>query len=224
MGREMRRFWQCIIRTFTWTETELSHVKNLTLFGVISTLVVAYFQYRSAYQDRVATLAQNDITAAAQTFSEASTALSAAVSLQRRLISDFYAAAPGAYKDDNAYPTTDARAIYKDYMDTYASLHQNYNLLARKAEIYLDWPSDLTHDAAAHTTPTVDPINMSLLGTANFDCEASMPNFDCGKQSVPIKDPINGKTYTIDWRSALHNVLTIEYCFDVTHQNMNAAL
>ncbi len=38
-----------------------------------------------------------------------------------------------------------------------------------------------------------------------------------GGERVPIKDPANGKTYTIDWRSALHHVLTMEYCFDVTH-------
>jgi len=224
MGGDMGQFWQSVKSLFVWTETELTHLKNLTIFGAISALVVAYFQYRSAYQDRVATLAQEDLTAATQTLSEISTALSTAVSLQRRLISDFYAATPGNYMIDDAYPTSDARAIYKDYMDTYSSLHQNYNLLARKAEIYLDWPSDVTHDAAKNTTPTVDPINMSLLGTAGFNCEDSMPSFEKDKQRVPIKDPANGKTYFIDWRSALHNVLTIQYCFDVTHQKMKAAL
>src|SRR5579885_1198017 len=98
-------------RVFAATEAEVSYVKGLTLFGVISTLVVAYFQNLSAYHDRVATLAKDDMAAATQTFTEASGSLSAALALQRRLISDFYAAIPGdANKTDPAYsPRTLAR-------------------------------------------------------------------------------------------------------------------
>jgi hypothetical protein len=114
------------------------------------------------------------MTSATQVFAEASTALSSAISLQQQLINYFYAAVPnGVYKDDGAYPTASARAMYKDYGDTYTSLHQNYNLLARKAEIYLDWPSDPTHDAATNTGPNVDPFNMSTLGEFDFNCEKS---------------------------------------------------
>ncbi|MFZ0526684.1 MAG: hypothetical protein WBF24_06540 [Xanthobacteraceae bacterium] len=201
---------------FDWVETEVSYFKSLSLFGVISALVVAYFHSLSAYQDRVATLAKDDLTSAAQTFAEISSDMSGALTLQRQLISDFYAAIPNdVYKKDDAFPTKDTRSIYKSYSDSYAALHQNYNLLARKAELYLDWPSDPQHDPAESPAPIIDPINMSLLGAAGFDCEGSMPFH--GGQQIPIKDPINSKTYTLDWRSALHNVLTIEYCFDVTH-------
>jgi hypothetical protein len=212
-------------RVFAATEAEVSYVKGLTLFGVISTLVVAYFQNLSAYHDRVATLAKDDMAAATQTFTEASGSLSAALALQRRLISDFYAAIPGdVYKNDAAYLTKDARAIYKDYTDIYSSLHQNYNLLARKAEIYLDWPSDPKRDPAANASPQIDPINMSFLGAANFDCEKFMPNFEGGKTTIPLTDPDTGRTYSIDWHSALHNVLTIQYCFDVTHLSIGGIL
>lgn len=199
-----------------WIDGKITYFKGLSLFGVISALVVAYFHSLSAYQDRVATLAKDDLTAASQTFAEISSNISGAMALQRQLISDFYTAVPNdAYKKDDGFLTKDARAIYKNYSDSYAALHQNYNLLARKAELYLDWPSDPQYDAAENPAPIIDPINMSLLGTANFDCEASMPFH--GGERVPIKDPANGKTYTIDWRSALHHVLTMEYCFDVTH-------
>jgi hypothetical protein len=220
----LARLGEKLSALFDWIEGEVSYFKSLTVFGVISTLVVAYFQSLSAYHDRVATLAKDDVTSAAQTFAEISSDLSGALALQRHLISDFYAAVPNdVYKNDDAFPTKDARSIYKSYSDSYASLRQNYNLLARKAEIYLDWPSDPQHDPAENPGPIIDPINMSLLGAANFDCETSMPNFR-DKQKIPIKDPINGKTYTIDWHSALHNVLTIEYCFDVTHVGMAGVL
>jgi hypothetical protein len=188
-------------------------------------LVVAYFQNLSAYENKVATQAKDDMAAATQTFAEASGNLGGAITLQKRLISDFYAAIPNdVYKDDTAYLTRDARAIYATYSEVYSNLHQNYNLLARKAEIYLDWPSNPNRDPATDTSPVIDPINMSLLGTANFDCENSMPHFASGKVTVPIKDPINGQTYTIDWHSALHNVLTIQYCFDVTHSKITGIL
>ncbi len=178
----------------------------------------------SAYQDKVATQAKDEMAAATQVFAEASSALSSALSLQQRLINDFYDAVPGdAYKDDNAYPTKSARAIYKDYLDAYTGLHQNYNLLARKAEIYLDWPSDLTHDAA-NTTPTIDPLNMSALGEFDFDCEKYMPDFADGHSTVPLTDQHNGDKITIDWNSAKHHVLTTQYCFEITHKHLTAAL
>lgn len=203
---------------------QLSGITVVSMLSILATLIVAYFQNLSAYQDKVTTQAKDDMTAATQVFADAATALSSALSLQQRLIDDFYDALPNdAYKDDNAYPTKSARAIYKDYLDAYASLHQNYNLLARKAEIYLDWPSDLSHDAAANTTPTIDPVNMSTLGEFDFNCEKYMPDF-AHDSRVPLADPHNGDKVTIDWHSAKHHVLTTQYCFEITHKHLTAAL
>jgi len=201
---------------------QLSGITIVGVAGLLTTLILAYFQNMSAYQDKVTTQAKDDMTAATQVFAEASTALSSATSLQLQLIDYFYAAVPNdVYKDDKAYPTASARALYQDYVDTYAKLHQNYNLLGRKAEIYLDWPSDPTHDAATNTGPNVDPINMSTLGEFNFDCENQnyMPNFSPDKQRVPLNDKL-----ALDWRSAKHHVLTTQYCFDVTHKKLNGVL
>src|SRR3984885_9358042 len=109
-------------------------------------------------------------------------------------------------------PARSTRTIWT----TYTGLHQNYDLLARKAEIYLDWPSDLTHDAAKNTSPTIDPINMSALGEFDFDCEKYMPDFANGNSTIPLTDKHNGNQVTIDWNSAKHNVLTMHYCFKIT--------
>jgi hypothetical protein len=204
---------------------QLSGITIVGVVGVLGTLIVAYFQNLSAYQDKVATQAKDEMTAATQVFAEASTALSSALSLQQRLIDNFYDAVPkDSYKDENAYPTKSARATYKDYLDAYTSLHQNYNLLARKVEIYLDWPSDLNRDAANNTSPTNDPVNMSTLGEFDFDCEKYMPSFDNGNSTVALTDSHNGNTVTVDWNSAKHHVLTMQYCFEITHRNLTAAL
>ncbi len=115
-----------------WIDGKITYFKGLSLFGVISALVVAYFHSLSAYQDRVATLAKDDLTAASQTFAEISSNISGAMALQRQLISDFYTASQRCLQKRRCFLTKDARAIYKNYSDSYAALHQNYNLLARK--------------------------------------------------------------------------------------------
>ncbi len=215
-------FWQ---RLKSFVRRQLAGITIVGVAGLLTTLILAYFQNLSAYQDKVTTQAKDDMAAATQVFAEASTALSSATSLQHQMIDYFYAAVPNdVYKDAGAFPTASARAMYKDYLNSYTALHQNYNLLARKAEIYLDWPSDPNHDAATNTGANVDPINMSTLGEFDFDCENYMPNFDPDKVRVPLKDQHNGTLVYLDWRSAKHHVLTTQYCFDVTHKRLNGLL
>jgi hypothetical protein len=205
---------------------ELSYLK-LSFIGVLSSLFVAYFQNLSAYDEKVAAQAKDDMTAATQTFTEISSALSVALSLQQHLAQDFYNALPGDfYKIDTAYLTKDARATYKDYIVAYANLHQNYNILARKAEIDLDWASNAKRDPAENNGPSTDPISMSLLGEYDFLCEKYMPAFAAQDSTAKLTDQNNSNNppLVIDWFSAQHNVLTMEYCFDVTHKRMTAAL
>jgi hypothetical protein len=198
-----------------------SDIKNIGFAGLVGTAIVAYFQSLAAYQDKVATLAKADMEAATTTFSDTSTKLSRALSLQQRLVVDFYEALPNdAFKNDNAYLTKDGQATYKSYAKAYSALHQDYNLLARDAEIYLDWASDRNRDPATNGSGAADPINISELGAVDFDCEKQMPAR--GESKITVKK--GGKALQIDWNSAKHNILTIEYCFDVTHRNITAAL
>jgi hypothetical protein len=183
-------FWARVKGAIVKTDKEVAFVKGLSVFGVVSTLLVAYFQNLSAYENKVATQAKDDLAAATQTFTDASSELSVALALQQHLNLDFYGALPGdVYKNGDAYLTKDARLIYKDYTDTYAKLHQNYNLLARKSEIYLDWPSGPNPDAANATAPSTDPISMSLLGEYDFKCEDDMPFFDPKNHWTRLLDP-----------------------------------
>lgn len=210
----------------------LHQLSGVTVAGIIGTLIVAYFQNLSAYEDKVAALAKDDLAAATQTFADISGALSTGLSMQQRLIDYFYdalckdlATEPQCKKplsDDNSYLAKSARALYGDYMTAFSNLHRDYNLTARKAEIFLDWPSNAAHNAADDVAPGNDPINMSLLGASEFDCELSMPG-------TPIKNTkggliLNESDRKFDWNSAKHHVLATQYCFDVTHKNLTAAL
>lgn len=204
-----------------WKTNIGTNVKNISFAGLLVTVIVAYFQNLSVYQEKIATLAKDDMQAATTTFSDASTKLSEALSLQQHLNSNFYdALRDDGYKNDNAYLTKDSRETYKTYAAAYTLLHENYNLIARKAEIYLDWASDRSRDPATNGALDRDPINLSMLGAVEFDCEEQMPDHAMSK--IMVRKGSN--EIQVDWNSAKHHVLTIEYCFEVTHRRMTAAL
>jgi hypothetical protein len=217
-------FWQRIKPALVRAEGEYSFVKSLTVLSVFGTLIGAYFQNLSAYEAKVAAQAQADLAAAAQTFTETSSALGAPLSLQHNAI------VAGTDTEANAYETTHAHEIYKAYTKAYAELSQNYNLLARKAELYIDLASDLTRNPKSDGTPSSDQIDISLLNAYGFDCEQRMPSFDRnakdkngGRENdskLVLTDARTKKTLTVDWYSAKHQVLTIETCFEITHQAM----
>jgi hypothetical protein len=216
-------FWPSAKRVFFQIEQDFA-VSKIAILGVLGTLIGAYFQNLSIYNDKVAAQAKDDMTAAANAFADASSALSVPLALQQQLIFGYHnAIAANADSDSTGYETANAHAIYKSYTDAHGRLSENYNLLARKMELYLDWPSNLSRDPATDTAPSKDRIDMSLLNTLGFDCEDDMPSFQKGESQVPL--PHHGKTVlTVDWYSAKHNVLAIETCFEITHRAMTPVL
>jgi hypothetical protein len=157
------------------------------------------------------------MTAATTAFTETANTLSTAITLQDLMYYDFmHANKLNAGGDGNALTSKHSHDLDKPYEDAAASLHQNINLIARKMEIYLDWPSNPAHDPATDTNFGADPINMSALGSVDFDCDTDMPKFD--RNDHAIQRTKNGKTLNVDWYSAKHHVYTIAYCFEVTHK------
>ncbi len=214
-------FRQKLKNAFIRTETEYSFFKGLTFLGFLGTIIGAYFQYISAYNDKVTTLAKEDLTEATSAFTDASKQLSVPLSLQERLVFSFFAANdPGTDQDNKAYIAGNASKMIGQYDAAYAELRQSINLLAQRMEIFLDWPSDLTHDATHPASPAADPMNSSLLGDVGFDCDRQMPSFEPGKSQVLLKNPDDGAQLVVDWYSAKHNVYTIYVCFDLIHKQM----
>ncbi|WP_426441826.1 hypothetical protein [Bradyrhizobium genosp. P] len=234
-GPPGRGFWQSIKSGIGWVEGEYSLVKGLTVLSLFGTLIGAYFQNLSAYEAKVTAQAEADMKAATQTFAEVSSGLAAPLSLQRQLITDYHnAIAAGTDADPKGYETTNAHEVYKAYVQAYASLSQNYNLLARKSELYIDAASDLSRNPTADGAPLSQEIDMSVLNEFGFDCEQNMPSFDRhakdknGKEEddskLVLTDPKTKNTLTVDWFSTKHHVLAIETCFDITHRAMTPVL
>lgn len=212
------RFKRGIIRT----EKEFAALKGVALVSVLGTLIGAYFQNVSAYDDKVSAQAKEDLTYATQTFADASTALSTPLTLQERLIFGYFDAVDQKVDtDDNAFVTKNARAIDASYEEAYSTLRENINLLAQKMEIYVDWASDAKRDPAANTLAGLDPItDSSVLGTYNFQCDTSMPpknDKDPSELELKARD---GTKVKFDWNSTKHEIFAIYYCFNIIHETM----
>jgi hypothetical protein len=209
--------WHKVKGAVARTENEFAFVKGLAVVSLAGTLIGGYFQYLSSYQDKVSAQAKDDMSAATATFVDTSTALSTAITLQGMLFYDFLRAERlKASGDGNALATKNAQQLYKSYDDAAASLGENINLIARKMEIYIDWASNVDRDPATQASFGTDPISTSMLGAVDFDCDSDMPNFAPDKHAITKK---NGTAQlNVDWYSAKHHVLTIAYCFHVTHQ------
>jgi hypothetical protein len=215
----------------------LPQVSGVAILGSVGTLIGAYFQNLSAYEEKVSNQAKDDMTAASATFTEASNAMSSAMTLQALLYFQFNQAIklksanndkpdqsgndkPKQTSNEQTLPSKQGLDLFTRYQTAFAALHSDINLLARKAEIYLDWASDKDYDPATNTAISVDPLSSSSLGAYNFDCDIQMPpKTDAGPFKLEVTDPGQTTPLDIDWRSAKHQMLTVEYCINVTHKN-----
>lgn len=193
-----------------------SFVKGFTIFGFAGTLIAAYFQFSlSSYEERLSTQAKDAIAAATETFVDATNTISTAITLQKLLYYDFARASNLNVLDDQKSLTTEhANFLYKPYEDAYVALQEKVQVLARKAEIYLDRPSDLFHNPQLEIFD--EPMSTYMLGVFNFDCDSNMPSFE--KHLTALGREADGPKLTIDWYSTKHHILTIGYCFDLTHK------
>ena len=233
------RFKAALIRT----EQEFTVFKGLTFVSVLGTILVGYFQYLSAYEDKVSTQYKEDFTAATAAFTEISNEFATGQTLQQLLFFNYLeVAATDAEKNAKVLPAKSAREIYKTYSAARTSLRQNVDVLARKVEMQIDWASNRKRDPGEPRDINVDPLSRAKLGEYNFDCDDpnNMPHFahqtpktegdkkfksfvdlqarDDNHNIVPGRPKIH-----IDWYSAKHHLWTMFYCFEGTHNAIAAA-
>jgi len=168
-------------RVKTW-DSRFSVAKGLTMVTFLTGFLGGYFQYLNSYEEKVSTLAKDDMAAATATFLEISNAFAHAQMLQQLIYFAFADVLRDQSDDtapDRAMTTKSSRDIFPDYVKTRNELRQNSNVLARKAEIYVDWASDLSRDPASARPLNADPLSEVKLGNYNFDCDndANLPHF-----------------------------------------------
>jgi len=178
-------------RVKVW-DSRFSVAKGLTGVTLLTGFLGGYFQYLNAYEEKVQSQAKDDLAAATSTFVEISNAFAEAQLLQQIIYFDLRdVLSDGSDAGDKAMSTKNAREVFPNYVKARNTLRQNSSVLARKAEIYIDWASDLNRDPAAPHSLDSDPLSQAVLGNYNFDCDApvNLPHFDTVGAKRENRDP-----------------------------------
>jgi hypothetical protein len=209
---------------FLLAEETVVVLKNLSIVGLIGTIVGSYFQYVSWREEQNIARYKEDFAAATEVFASTASALSTAMNLQQLVYFTYRdAIASGADSNDDAFQTKSGRDIYKAYVDARNSLRQNIDTIAHKMEIYIDWPSDRGRDPTVQMSN--DPLNSHSIGSYDFDCDKYFPDYHASDTLKPISIPKKGSgaALQVDWRSTKHHVATFQYCFERAHAAIFAA-
>ena len=221
-------------------------VKGFTVVTVLSGLLVSSFQYLNSYQEKVSAQAKDDMLAAASAFKDISTKFSQVQALQQLLFYDFATALDDhADANERSLATKNAQSILKTYDEAQMALFETGELMGRNAEIYIDWTDSFRCDPAQpRDRPTSDPLDQTLLRAYDFDCNEHLPQFQpaiggasgsnaCRRYSgqgdreywkvnfCPRNKEKAGSdtSVTIDWFSAKHQVLVMNYCLQNLHSD-----
>jgi hypothetical protein len=254
-----------ILKNLLGFDSWLHSAASLSIVTLIAGWFGTYIQYLNSYEQKVGETAQADMAAATTTFLEISNAYAEAQMQQQLIYFNFRdASKTTASAGDRQMATKAAQTAYPDYVAARNMLRQNSNGYARKAELYIDWASDLRRDAADTKAVDYDPLTESALGAYDFDCDAPQ-NFahykykDDGKVDISpdddrvehdfCADPNRTAKQTeyksdtvlclydkdkkavdhdkpaliVNWHSAKHHLLTMQYCFEGVHTEITTA-
>jgi hypothetical protein len=165
--------------------------KIISILTFLAGLFGGYFQYLNAYQEQVREQAKSDMAAATAKFVEISNAYAEAQTLQRRIYSDFLESiSDRSDAADKKMATSAGRPTFERYVKAKVALQQKSDVFARKAQIYIDWPSNPKHDAAHTRAMDGDPLTESLLDSYNFECDApaNLPRYVLLQQQTKRTD------------------------------------
>jgi hypothetical protein len=154
--------------------------KTISILSCVAGLLGGYFQYLNAYQEQVREQAKADMAAATAEFVEISNAYAEAQTLQQRIYSDFLDSISDKSDSGIRKMVTGAgHATFQHYIKAKVELQHNSDVFARKAQIYIDWPSNLGHNAANTKAMDGDPLTEALLENYNFECDApaNLPHY-----------------------------------------------
>lgn len=161
-------------------DRRFAFVKGLSVFTIASSAIVGYFQYLNAYQEKVSGQAKEDMKSATETFEAISTAFSDALALQSMLYAGFSSATRN--RSDGSTTTLvsrNAKDVSTAYEKARTELHEKIDMLAQKAEVYIDWASDIDRDPADKRNVGDDPLSRYVLRDYRFSCSdpINLPKF-----------------------------------------------
>ena len=196
-------------------------VKNGLVVSALVALVGSYVQFNAGRQERRLAFIKEDYGAAYSAFQEVLNPFNAMITLQQILFFTFLDTAKQGSAGQTPLlepPQTDIYDRYKEYIQIRTSTRSNIDILAVKALLHLDWPLQ------AKEKPATVAINSETLGPYGFDCDKreNIPD------SVPTKNKVlslkhDGESpLEIDWQSANHQAIAVQYCSEYVHRRLLA--
>lgn len=177
--------WKRLLGFDSW----LHSAASLSVVTLLAGWFGTYIQYLNTYEQKVSETAQADMKAATHAFVEISNAYAEAQLLQQLIYYNYVASTSEAGDSGSKAMVTKAgQDAYQDYVKARNGLRKNSSIYVRKAELYIDWPSNLDHDPAGTAANDGDPLTESLLGDYNFDCDAK-ENFPHYEAPGPANQP-----------------------------------
>ncbi|HKF93390.1 MAG TPA: hypothetical protein VKB96_02085 [Gammaproteobacteria bacterium] len=186
--------------------------------GGLSALIASFLQYSSWRQEQQLARYKEDLGKAIETFSDVSSTLASAMNLQQLIYFNYRGAIRDKVDTDkSSLQYKNANKVYDDYFKERTALRRNVDVVARKMEIFVDWPSISDPKISSVRDLIKDPIAPKTVIAAeqasltDFDCVKHLPNFE--KNELP----------SVDWYSTKHHVVTFYHCFDRIHYGVFAA-
>lgn len=211
-------------KSLSTVDGPLKFIKDLSLFSLVAVIATAFFQFNQWSIEKTLDRAKTDYTLAIQTFDELIGTLAKAQNLQQILY--YLHKAAGTSPDQALYFQKQAHDIATEYGKARLELRTGIDRLLYKAQLYVDWASDLdANQTLASTRYRFDPIRSQVakagtisegkLDGAGFDCAAknAVPNYTA---FTDLKaEPVG--SVMIDWRSTKHQLVIFYHCFDELH-------
>ncbi|MGO4714025.1 hypothetical protein [Bradyrhizobium sp. 2TAF24] len=217
--------WQDVINRLQRVEAPFKALGQLSgvaiLLSVLGWLVSALIQYNSWTVEHRLKAAETDLEQVTKTFTETSDLLSRAITLQQMLVFNYVAALEADTDLDSrlGFLGAQAKAAYDDYTRARIELRQSIDVIARRAEIYIDWPSWPTTTSPVDKV-LQDPLTLSTIGAANIDCDTLIaPGQNVARWTMAPLSSQPGAPQ-VDWRSAKHHLAVIYTCFDHLHRDI----
>lgn len=171
-------------------DQRFAFVRSLSIVTLLSSAAVGYFQYLNTYQDKVSNQAREDMKLATETFEGISTAFADTLALQNLLYSNFATAVRSKSEAKaTALSTKNANEASRLYERAQTDLREKIDMMAQKAQVYIDWASDIDRDPASKRNVEADPLSFPLLRSYQFNCSdtVNFPEFGDADAKAPDK-------------------------------------
>lgn len=196
-------------------DESLDFAKRLTMVSIVLAVAGSYFQYSSWREEQGLALYKEDLNRATEAFSEVSAAIATSMTYQQILFFTYRDAMELEEESEYyKYLYEYSREIYGKYVQSRLSFREKVDVLARRAEIYIDWPillhspSELLHRR--------DLINKSNLDMARFSCALTEGDLALIKRGGLFRYG----DVEVDYSRTQHNIVALYHCFNIIHFNM----